>query len=169
MPMTATDPVRHSVTVPANIDRAFETFANGMDRWWPVNNSITRAPQARVTIEPREGGRWFEESVDGERCDWGTVLLWEPPRRLVLAWQLQTAISGVTGGGLCHGFWQYEPNMQTEVELRFTALGPRQTRVDLEHRNLDRFVYPEPARAYLDDDGGWPGLLSLFAQATTAN
>ncbi|WP_222851021.1 SRPBCC family protein [Phytoactinopolyspora mesophila] len=165
--MSAPEPVHRSVTVPADIDRAFQTFVDGIDRWWPVQNSITQAPQARVTIEPHVGGRWYEESVDGEQCDWGAVLAWDPPHRLVLAWQLQTAIPGITAGSLCHGFWQYDPRMRTEVELRFTDLGPRLTKVDLEHRHLERFTYPEPARFHLDDGtGGWPGLLDRYAQAT---
>ncbi|MFE0764045.1 SRPBCC family protein [Streptomyces smyrnaeus] len=153
--------------MPAAINRAFEAFVDGIDSWWPVQNSITRAPQARVTIEPRVGGRWYEESVDGEQCDWGKVLTWDPPHRLVLAWQLQTAIPGITGGGLCHGFWRFEPGMRTEVELRFTTLGPRRTKVDLEHRHLDRFVHPEHARSYLDNDGGWPELLDRYTRAAT--
>ncbi|MEU2724115.1 SRPBCC family protein [Streptomyces smyrnaeus] len=165
--MTTPEPVRRSVTVPADINRAFAAFVDGIDSWWPVQNSITRAPQARVTIEPRVGGRWYEESVDGEQCDWGKVLTWDPPHRLVLAWQLQTAIPGITGGGLCHGFWRFEPGMRTEVELRFTTLGPRRTKVDLEHRHLDRFVHPEHARSYLDNDGGWPELLDRYTRAAT--
>ena len=170
--MATPDPVRHSVTVPARVERAFAVFVEGVDRWWPARNSVTRAAQARVVIEPHTGGRWYEESVNGEDCDWGRVLVWDPPRRLVLAWQLQTARPGTAGGSACHGVWRFDPRLRTEVELRFTALGPGLTKVDLEHRHLDRFLHPEAARPYLDGggdgEGGWPGLLGRYAGTATA-
>ena len=79
-----------------------------------------------AVIEPFAGGRWFERGVDGTEADWGKVLVWEPPQRLVLAWQITPD-------------FQFDPNLVTEIEVRFEAIGPDQTRVDLEHRLFDRF------------------------------
>lgn len=144
-------PVRRSVTVKAAPDKAFSVFTAGIDRWWPKTHSIGGSPQVDVKLEPRAGGRWYEVGADGTTCDWGRVLVWEPPHRLVLAWQI-------------NGDWAYDADLVTEVELRFTALPEGGTRVDLEHRDLDRFgAKAEAVRTSFDSDGGWPGLLAAFA------
>ena len=107
-------------------------------------------------LEPRQGGRWYEIGVDGTECDWGRVLQWEPPSRLVLAWQIG-------------GTWQFDPTLVTEVEVRFVPETPNRTRVELEHRDLERFGdAQEPIRAAFESPGGWQGLLDAFAQATAA-
>ena len=146
-----TEPVRRSVTVATGIDRAFTTFTTGMDRWWPrQGKSIGSEPLAEVVLEPFAGGRWYERGVDGSECDWGRVLSFEPPHRLVLAWQIGAD-------------WRYCPELITEVEVRFVEQAGK-TRVELEHRNLDR--YAERARrmrdAY-DSPDGWQGLLDGYA------
>lgn len=168
-PMTSLDPIRHSIVVPASRERAFHAFTHRVGDWWPATNSIGGAPQADVTIEPRAGGRWFEETADGQQCTWGEVLVWEPPARLVLAWQLNSARPTVGDTDDCRDFWVYDAAFRTEVELGFTALEPFLTRVDLEHRHLDRFEHPVPARLYLDADSGWPGLLTRFARGVEAS
>lgn len=167
--MAALESIRHTITVEAEIETAFTTFTSHIDRWWPARNSITQAAQASVTIEPCVGGRWYEESVDGEQCEWGKVLVWDPPRRLVLAWQLDAAVAETTASDSCHEFWRYEPSLVTEVELRFTVESAGSTRVELEHRHLDRFRYPTSARLRLDSDGGWPGMLDRCAMESTVN
>ncbi len=120
------EPVRRSVTLKADPARAFEVFAAGMDRWWPRTHSVGSSPQRRVVLEPVAGGRWYEIGEDGSECLWGKVLAYEPPARLLLAWQIDVD-------------WRYDPSLVTEVEVRFTPLAEGGTRVDLEHRDLERF------------------------------
>jgi uncharacterized protein YndB with AHSA1/START domain len=149
--------VRRSVVVEAPQERAFSVFTAGMTSWWPIeSHTIGSKPMAEAVIEPRAGGRWFERAADGTECDWGRVLAWEPPARVVLEWQISAD-------------WQADPDIHTEVEVRFTAEGGRRTRVDLEHRGLESFgERMEQMRAVFGSDGGWNGLLGRFADAATA-
>jgi uncharacterized protein YndB with AHSA1/START domain len=146
--------VRQSVVVEAPRDRAFGVFTEGMSSWWPMESySIAPAPMAAAVIEPRTGGRWFERSEDGSECDWGRVLVWEPPERVVLAWQISAA-------------WRRDPGLHTELEVRFTAEGDSRTRVELEHRGLETYGdQAEQMRTVLGSDNGWAGLLRRFAGA----
>lgn len=145
-------PVRKSVYVNADPTRAFEVFTAGFNRWWPRSHSIGRSPMASAVIEPEVGGRWYERGEDGSECQWGEVLVWEPPTRLVLAWQINAQ-------------WTYDQDLVTEVEVRFTTDGAG-TRVDLEHRHLERFgEAADGVRAQFDSEGGWTGLLEKFAAA----
>ena len=146
-------PVRKSVHVDAQPERAFEVFTTGIGRWWPKTHKIGPADLDRPVIEPREGGRWFELHVDGSECEIGKVAVWEPPSRLVLIWQLTPE-------------FQYDPDLITEVEVRFTPDGDG-TRVDLEHRDLERMGEKADAmRETVGGPRGWPGLLALFAEET---
>jgi uncharacterized protein YndB with AHSA1/START domain len=148
-------PVRKSILVKAPPERAFEVFTAGIGRWWPRSHHIGKAELQDAIIEPRAGGRWYERGADGRECDWGRVLAWEPPQRLVLAWQISAD-------------WQYDPNLVTEVEVRFTPEGEG-TRVDLEHRNLERFGdKAEIVRGQIESEGGWGLILHNFAQAAAA-
>src|SRR5439155_9526640 len=104
---------------------AFRTFTASFDSWWPREHHIGQADLAEAVLEPGTGGRWYEKGVDGSECEWGRVLAWEPPHRVVLAWHIG-------------GDWQYHPDQFSEVEVRFTAEGPDATRVELEHRLLER-------------------------------
>jgi uncharacterized protein YndB with AHSA1/START domain len=107
---------------------------------------------ARSVLEPNVGGRWYSVCVDGTECDVGRVLTWDPPARLVLAWQLTTA-------------WKFDPEFVTEVEITFTPEGPSTTRVDLEHRNLARYGVVAPKlRESVDSPDGWLLILSYFAE-----
>jgi len=111
----------------------------------------------KAILEPREGGRWYEQGVDGSQCDWGRVLAWEPPHRLVVTWQI-------------NGEWQYDPDPEhaSEIEVRFTADGAGQTTVELEHRLLDRLVGGQAIHDVIAvQGGGWTSLLELFAKAAT--
>jgi uncharacterized protein YndB with AHSA1/START domain len=152
--MTATitpAPVRKSVHVKAAPQKAFDVFTAGMGRWWLKSHSINSSPIAEIVVEPFAGGRWFERGEDGSECPWGKVLVWEPPARIVLAWQTD-------------GTWKHNPNFITEVEVRFTAEA-NGTRVDLEHRNLERFgEHAAKIRESFDSPGGWSGLLESFAK-----
>lgn len=148
----ALEPVRKTVVVQTSQARAFQVFTQGMDRWWPrQSHHIGKAEMAECILEPREGGRWYERGVDGSECDWGKVLRWEPPSCVVLAWQIDAS-------------WQYDAKLVTEVEVRFIVEAPTRTRVELEHRNLERFG-PSAAelRKTIDSAGGWPHLLERFS------
>jgi uncharacterized protein YndB with AHSA1/START domain len=145
-------PVRKSTTVKATAERAFQVFTEGIDTWWPRSHNIGSAPAKRNIIEGRPGGRCYGELKDGTECDWGTILLWDPPRRLVMAWQVSPS-------------WQHEPDLakSSEVEVRFTPEGDGFTRVDLEHRHFERHgAGADTMRAAVDSVQGWNGLLGAF-------
>jgi uncharacterized protein YndB with AHSA1/START domain len=149
-------PVRRSFAVKAAPARAFETFTTRMGAWWPVTHSINRATaMTGIVIEPRMGGRWYERGADGSECQWGRVLVWEPPERLVLAWQLDAN-------------FRFNPDLVTEIEVRFLADGIA-TRVEFEHRNLDRYGQDAAkVRGQIDAEGGWTKILELFAASLAA-
>ena len=153
--MTATispAPVRKSIMVKAAPERAFAVFTANMGRWWLRTHTINAAPMKDVVIEPRVDGRWYELGEDGSQCQWGKVLAWEPPHRVLLAWQID-------------GEWKYDAALVTEVEVNFIADGGG-TRVELEHRHLERMgASAEAARQAVDSPGGWSGLLTAFAQS----
>jgi uncharacterized protein YndB with AHSA1/START domain len=148
-------PVRKSIRVTVPQERAFEVFTAGVGRWWPKSHHICAVDLDTIVIEPRHGGRWFERGVDGSECEVGKVLVWDPPARLLLAWQLNAD-------------WKFDPNLITEVEVQFIAEGANATRVELEHRNLERLGDgADTMREKIDAPNGWGGLLQLFAQSAT--
>ncbi len=147
-------PVRKSITVRTSPDHAFRVFTEEIDSWWPRTHHIGKAPLKKEVIEGRAGGRCYSEHADGTECDWGTILVWEPPHRFVMAWQVNAA-------------WQYEPDLakSSEVEVRFTPEADGSTRVDLEHRNFERAgAGGEAMRTSVDSPGGWTQILSLFEE-----
>jgi uncharacterized protein YndB with AHSA1/START domain len=147
---TAIEVVR-SITVPLSQARAFELFTTRMTDYWPRDHSIGTAEIAEVVVEPRTGGRWFERGVDGSECNWGRVAAWEPPRKVVLLWQISSS-------------WQFDPNFETDVEVTFTEESQGRTRVELAHRNLQRYGdAAEQMRAIFADPKGWAGTLARFA------
>jgi uncharacterized protein YndB with AHSA1/START domain len=149
-------PVRRSVEVKASVERAFEVFTSGVGSWWPRSHTIGKGKLKTVVIEPRVGGRWYGEDEDGATTDWGHVLAFEPPRRLMLAWQINSD-------------WRFDPRLITEVELRFTAVAACVTRVELEHRNLERLGDKvEGARMAIESPNGWSLIMSLYAAAVEA-
>ena len=150
------DSVRKTVVVKAPREIAFAVFTRDMTSWWPASHHIGEADMKAAVVEPRAGGRWYEQGADGSECDWGTVLVWEPPERLVLDWQLNAQ-------------WQFDPEFHTELEVRFIAEGPDTTRVELEHRNMDRFGdQREATQAALGGEGGWSGIMDRYAEAAAA-
>ena len=142
-------PVRKSIRVKVSQARAFEVFTEGLDRWWPRKATIGTAPMKTVAIEPRLGGRWYETGTDGSQCDVGKVLVWDPPSRFVVSWDLDS-------------HWQPDPNVGSEVEVRFTAEGPDMTLVELEHRKFERMGIEGGAAMRGQVDNGWPGMLASF-------
>lgn len=148
---TTLAPVLKTVTVKAGVDKAFRVFTEGLDTWWPRTHHIGKSPMTRGILEGRAGGRCYSEQEDGTECDWGRILVWEPPHRFVMAWKVTP-------------HWGYEADdaKSSEVEVRFTAVGDS-TRVDLEHRHFERHgAGADVMRASIGSDGGWGGLLQLF-------
>jgi len=141
-------PIRKTVTVAAAPDRVFELFTGHMGAWWPKRMTIGASPAAEIMIEPRAGGRWFERAEDKAETSWGRVLEWDPPRRLLLAWQIDAT-------------WAFDPNFETELELTFTPEAGG-TRVSMEHRHLERFGDSAAKMAEMLG-GGWPGIIDGFA------
>lgn len=149
-------PVRKTVTVKTAPRHAFEVFTAGVGTWWPPSHHIGTSPMKLSVIEPGVGGRWYSICEDDSQCDIGKVLDWSPPGRLVLAWQID-------------GQFRYDPDLITEIEVTFTDQGDGTTRVDLEHRHLERMGdLAESGRARLDAPNGWGLILSLYAQAADA-
>jgi uncharacterized protein YndB with AHSA1/START domain len=121
-----------------------------MGDWWLKTHSLTKSGAKTVVIEPFSGGRWYEIGRDGEECNWGQVLVFDRPGRLVLAWQL-------------NGDWVFDPDLLTEVEVVFTAVSETETQVDFEHRLIENFgAAAERTRGILDAEGGWTGLLAVY-------
>lgn len=151
---TSTDlPVEKSVTVRARPERAFEIFTHELDSWWPRSHHIGKSPMRRAIIEERAGGRCYTEQEDGTECDWGQILVWDPPRRFVMAWQITHE-------------WGYEPSLakSSEVDVAFVPVAGG-TRVDLVHRFFSRHgAGAESMRQAVGAPNGWTGLLELFAE-----
>jgi uncharacterized protein YndB with AHSA1/START domain len=150
---TADVPVRKTITVKASPERAFHVFTAEFDTWWPRTHHIGKSPMTKAIVEGKPGGRCYSEQADGTECDWGRILVWEPPRRIVLAWQITEV-------------WGYQPDLaqSSEVEIRFSADPGGGTRVELEHRHLERHGAGASAmRTAVDAQNGWGGLLQLFA------
>ena len=146
-------PVRKTIRVAAPPARAFDVFTAGIGRWWPKSHHIGKADLDTHVIEPRSGGRWYERDVDGSECDIGRVLVWDPPARLLLAWQLNAE-------------WAFDPELVTEVEVLFAPDGNDGTHVSLEHRHLERLGDRADAlREQIGSPNGWGHLLQLFAQS----
>jgi uncharacterized protein YndB with AHSA1/START domain len=144
-------PIRKSLRVRASQEKAFRTFVAGMGGWWLKSHSLLASPQKDVVVEPRAGGRWFEVGEDGTEQEWGRVLTWSEPDRIVLAWQLNAD-------------WAYDPDFETSVEVRFIPDGA-DTLVEFEHRDLERFgERAEELRGGYESgmDGGWAALLANF-------
>jgi uncharacterized protein YndB with AHSA1/START domain len=145
--------VRKVIKVQAPQELAWQVFTQQMGSWWPLAvYKIGEANAADAIIEPRVGGRWYERGEDGSTCDWGRVLVWEPSSRLVLSWSINAD-------------FQYDPALQTEIEVRFIPEKDGSTRVELEHRHLDRYGdRRDEMRTVYDKSGNWGQLLALFAQ-----
>jgi uncharacterized protein YndB with AHSA1/START domain len=147
--------VKRNVTVKADLQHAFKVFTDGFDTWWPRAHHIGSKLLQKAVIEPRKGGRCFGREADGNECQWGTVLAWEPPNRLVIAWHIAPNFKDVN----------LDVSKSSEVEIRFAPEPGGMTRVDLEHRYLERHGDGfEQLRTAVAGPGGWPGLLQMFAR-----
>jgi uncharacterized protein YndB with AHSA1/START domain len=154
---TDANSVRKVVSVQAPQAVAWRVFTEKMGAWWPLASyKIGNANAVDAVIEPHVGGRWYERGDDGSMCQWGSVLAWEPHSRLVLSWDISAD-------------WQYDPTLKTEIEVRFSADGSDGTRVELEHRHLDRYgARRDEMRAIFDTEGDWGRVLEAFARVAAA-
>ena len=155
--MTDPNSVRKTINVQAPQAVAWRVFTEQMGMWWPLAvYKIGKTSAVDAIIEPQVGGRWYERGDDGSTCDWGSVLSWEPYSRLVLSWDINAD-------------WQYDPDLKTEIEVCFIAQGNDATRVELEHRKLDRYgARRDEMRRIFDTEGDWGRLLAAFAARAVA-
>ena len=145
--------VRRDVLVEAPVEKAFAAFTDRFGDFKPREHNLLAAPIAETVFEGRVGGHIYDRAVDGTECRWARVLAWEPPHRVVFSWDISPR-------------WELveDPELTSEVEVRFVAEGPDRTRVELEHRNLDRHGPGwESVRDGVADDAGWPLYLGRFA------
>jgi uncharacterized protein YndB with AHSA1/START domain len=155
---TADTTARASVMVDAPQERAFAVFTDGIDTWWPREHTIGEAELKEMVLEPKVGGRAYGIGVDGSESDWGRVLAFDRPNRVVVSWDITL-------------HWKHELNhaKTSEFEVRFIPEGPDRTRVELEHRHLERHGDGwEAMRDAVGSPNGWQGGLELFAAAAAA-
>ena len=150
--------VRSEIVVDAPIERAFDLFTTKFDRIKPREHNMLAVDIAESVFEPRAGGRVYDRGVDGSECQWARVLAFEPPDRLVFTWDISP-------------YWQIEPDLDkaSEVEVRFIAESPTRTRVELEHRHLDR--HGDGWQGLADGvrgGDGWPLYLQRFAEVAAS-
>jgi uncharacterized protein YndB with AHSA1/START domain len=155
MSTPATDTsVRASIVVEAPIERAFTVFTEDFDKIKPREHNMLGVDIAETVFEGREGGSIYDRGVDGSECRWARVLAYEPPDRVLFSWDISPQ-------------WQIETDHEktSEVEVRFVAETPERTRVELEHRKLDRHGAGwEGARAGVESPDGWPLYLRRFGE-----
>jgi len=147
--------VRTSMVVETSVQRAFDVFTRQMPSWWHPDHHILEGELAEMVFEARVGGHIYDRGVDGSECRWARVLAYEPPSRVVFSWDIDLE-------------WKIEtdPDRTSEVEVRFTPEGPDRTRVELEHRHLDRHGDGwERMRDAVGSPEGWGVGLQRFAAA----
>jgi uncharacterized protein YndB with AHSA1/START domain len=151
--------VRRSIVVNAPIDRAFSVFTERFSDFKPPEHNMLGVPIAETVFESHVGGHIYDRGTDGSECRWARVLAFEPPNRVVVSWDISP-------------YWQVEtdPERASEVEVRFVAETPDRTRIELEHRNLDRHGPGwEGVRDGVADEGGWPTYLARYADVVTTS
>ena len=145
--------VKHSIVVDAPIARAFEVFTKDFGQFKPSEHNLLGVKIAETVFEPRVGGYLYDRGIDGSECRWARVLAYEPPNRVLMTWNISPR-------------WQIEPDPEkvSEWEVRFTAETPTRTRIDIEHRKLERHGAGwEGVREGVDSERGWPLYLKRYA------
>jgi uncharacterized protein YndB with AHSA1/START domain len=149
-------PVRKTIVVKASAAHAFEVFTSGIGKWWPRDHGIGKLPMREAVMETRLGGRWYELGEDGAQTNVGRIIVWEPPARFVMTWDINSQ-------------WKPDTTVSSEVEVRFIAEGANATRVELEHRKFEQMGAEGGEKMRKGVDGGWPKMLERFkTQAETA-
>jgi uncharacterized protein YndB with AHSA1/START domain len=146
--------VRTSIVVEASIERAFSVFTEGFGSFKPPEHNLLGVDIAETIFEPRVGGYLYDRGVDGSECRWARVLAYDPPERVVISWDISP-------------HWQLETDLEktSEVEVRFIAEAQERTRLELEHRNLERHGEGwESVRDGVASAEGWPLYLERFAE-----
>jgi uncharacterized protein YndB with AHSA1/START domain len=146
--------VRTSIVVEAPVERAFSVFTEDFGSFKPPEHNMLGVEIAETVFEPRVGGHLYDRGIDGSECRWARVLVYEPPNRVVISWDISPQ-------------WQIETDLEktSEVEVRFVSEAPERTRVELEHRNLDRHGEGwQQEREGVESEGGWPLYLQRFAE-----
>jgi uncharacterized protein YndB with AHSA1/START domain len=150
-------PVKQSVVVEAPIERAFKVFTEQFGSFKPPEHNLLAVPIAETVFEPRVGGHVYDRGTDGSECRWARVLAYEPPNRVLLSWDISPRSQIET-----------DPHKTSEWEVRFTAEAPNRTRVELEHRKLERHGAGwEGVRDGVAGDQGWPLYLRRYADLFT--
>jgi uncharacterized protein YndB with AHSA1/START domain len=150
---TAGTSVDASIVVDATLERAFQVFTQDFGKFKPAEHNMLGVEIAETVFEPRVGGLLYDRGVDGSQCRWARVLAYEPPHRVVLSWDISP-------------HWQIEtdPAKTSEWEVRFVAEGAQRTRVEIEHRHLDRHGEGwQGVREGVGGDQGWPLYLGRYA------
>ncbi|MBO0883738.1 MAG: SRPBCC family protein [Mycobacterium sp.] len=145
--------IHTQVVVAAPVERAFRVFTERFDKIKPREHNMLSVDIAESVFEPRVGGRVYDRGVDGSECQWARVLSYEPPNRIVFSWDIGP-------------YWQIEsdPAKASEVEVRFIAETADRTRVELEHRYLDRHGEGWTGlRDGISGEDGWPLYLTRYA------
>jgi uncharacterized protein YndB with AHSA1/START domain len=151
---TSDTSVQNSIVVDAPIERAFSVFTDDFGSFKPPEHNMLQVDIAETVFETHVGGNIYDRGVDGSECRWARVLAFEPPDRVVFSWDISPR-------------WQIEtdPDKTSEVEVRFISESPERTRVELEHRNLDRHGDGwENARDGVGGEAGWPLYMQRFAE-----
>ena len=149
----ADDAVRHQVVVDTSIDRAFAAFVERFGEFKPPEHNLLGAEIIETQFEPKVGGSIYDRAADGSECRWARVLVYEPPDRVVFSWDISPQ-------------WRLETDESnaSEVEVRFVWEAPDRTRVELEHRKIDRHGPDwQSLRDGVDGDAGWPLYLARYA------
>jgi uncharacterized protein YndB with AHSA1/START domain len=152
MTQTRPDTIRQDVVVNAPLERAFRVFTEQFGDFKPREHNLMSVPIAETVFEPRVGGHIYDRGEDGSLCKWATIVAFEPPNRVVFTWNI-----GPT--------WQLEtdPTHCSEVDVRFTAESADRTRVELEHRHIERHGEGwEAVAAGVGGDAGWPLYLRRY-------
>jgi uncharacterized protein YndB with AHSA1/START domain len=153
-PEAAETSVRSSIVVEAPVERAFQVFTEDFGSFKPREHNMLAVDIAETVFEPRVGGHLYDRGVDGSECRWARILAYEPPDRIVFSWDISPQ-------------WQIETDLEktSEVEVRFVSEGPERTRVELEHRNIERHGEGwEGTREGVGGEQGWPLYLERFAE-----
>jgi uncharacterized protein YndB with AHSA1/START domain len=157
MTQAAATVVRRQIIVEVAIERAFSVFTERLGDFKPPEHNLLHVAIAETVFEPKVGGHIYDRGIDGSECRWARVIAYEPPDRVVFSWDISPQ-------------WQLEtePANASEVEVRFIAEAPQRTRVELEHRNIDRHG---PGWQAVSDgvsgDAGWPLYLDRYAALFT--